>query len=75
MLPTVTWGLKFLVASLEGRSSGERIRVLSARAASVVVNCNTVVQSVNFSYRMEGVSENLKSLLTVFVALNPLLQY
>ena len=28
--PTVTWGSKFFVASLEGRSSGERIRVLSA---------------------------------------------
>ena len=27
--PTVTWGSKFLVASLEGRSSGQRIRVLS----------------------------------------------
>ncbi len=28
--PTVTWRSKFLVASLEGRSSGERIRVLIA---------------------------------------------
>ena len=28
--PTVTWGSKFFVASLEGRSSGERIHVLSA---------------------------------------------
>ncbi len=28
--PTVTWGSKFLVASLEGRSFGERIRDLSA---------------------------------------------
>ncbi len=75
--PTVTWGSKFHVASLEGRSSGERIRILSARAASVAVNCNTVVlyQSMNSSYRVEGASENLKYLLTVSVALNPLLQY
>ena len=49
--PTVTWGSKFLVASLEGRSSGERIRVLSARAASVAVNCNTVVSVSGGSFR------------------------
>ncbi len=46
--PTVTWGSKFLVASLEGRSSGERIRVLSTRAASVAVTCNTVVSVSEF---------------------------
>ncbi len=46
--PTVTWGSKFLVASLEGRSSGERIRVLSVRAVSVAVNCDTVVSVSEF---------------------------
>ncbi len=52
--PTVTWGSKFLVASLEGRSSGESIRVLSARAASVVVNCNTVVSVGEFQLQNGG---------------------
>ncbi len=52
--PTVTWGSKFLVASLEGRSSGERIRVLSARAASVAVNCNTVVSVGEFQLQSGG---------------------
>ncbi len=52
--PTVTWGSKFLVASLEGRSSGERIRVLSARAASVAVNCNTVVSVSQFQLQSGG---------------------
>ncbi len=52
--PTVTWGSKFLVASLEGRSSGELIRVLSARAASVTVNCNTVVSVSEFQLQSGG---------------------
>ncbi len=52
--PTVTWGSKFLVASLEGRSSGERIRVLSAQAASVAVNCNTVVSVSEFQLQSGG---------------------
>ena len=52
--PTVTWGSKFLVASLEGRSSGERIRVLSARAASVAVNCNTIVSVSEFQLQSGG---------------------
>ncbi len=52
--PTVTWGSKFLVASLEGRSSGERIRILSARAASVAVNCNTVVSVGEFQLQNGG---------------------
>ncbi len=52
--PTVTWGSKFLVASLEGRSSGERIRVLSARAAIVAVNCNTVVSVSQFQLQNGG---------------------
>ncbi len=52
--PTVTWGSKFHVASLEGRSSGERIRVLSARAASVAVNCNTVVSVSEFQLQSGG---------------------
>ena len=54
MPPTVTWGTKFLVASLEGRSSGERIRVLSARAASVAVNCNTNVSVGQFQLQSRG---------------------
>ena len=52
--PTVTWGSKFFVASLEGRSSGERIRVLSTRAASVAVNCNTVVSVSEFQLQSGG---------------------
>ncbi|XP_064407631.1 uncharacterized protein LOC135352375 isoform X3 [Halichondria panicea] len=52
--PTVTWGSKFLVASLDGRSSGERIRVLSARAASVAVNCNTNVSVSEFQLQSGG---------------------
>ena len=52
--PTVTWGSKFFVASLEGRSSGERIRVLSARAASVAVNCNTNVSVSEFQLQSGG---------------------
>ncbi len=52
--PTVTWGSTFLVASLEGRSSGELIRVLSARAASVAVNCNTVVSVSEFQLQNGG---------------------
>ncbi len=52
--PTVTWGSKFLVASLEGRSSGERIRILSAQAASIAVNCNTVVSVSEFLLQSGG---------------------
>ena len=52
--PTVTWGSKFLVASLDGRSSGERIRVLSARAASLAVNCNTDVSVSEFQLQSGG---------------------
>ena len=52
--PTVTWSSKFLVASLEGRFSGERIRVLSARAAGVAVNCNTVVSVSEFQLQSGG---------------------
>ena len=52
--PTVTWGSKFFVASLEGRSTGERIRVLSARAANVAVNCNTVVSVREFQLQSGG---------------------
>ena len=39
--PTASWGTKFLVASLLGRNSGERVRILSADASTVVVNCST----------------------------------
>ncbi len=50
----ILWGLKFFVAFLEGRSSGERIRVLSARAASVAVNCNTNVSVSEFQLLSGG---------------------
>ncbi len=36
------------------RSSGERIRILSARAASVAVNCNTVVSVNEFQLQSGG---------------------
>ena len=39
--PTATWGSRFLVASLLGRNSGERMRVISAQGANVTVNCNS----------------------------------
>ncbi|XP_064407438.1 uncharacterized protein LOC135352209 isoform X3 [Halichondria panicea] len=52
--PTVTWGSTFLVGSLEGRSTGERIRVLSARAANVAVNCNTNVSVGQFQLQGGG---------------------
>ena len=50
----IPWGSKFLVASLKGRSSGQRIRVLSARAASVAVNCNTIVSVSEFQLQSGG---------------------
>ena len=40
--PTSTWGSSFLVASLEGRRSGEIFRILAAKASTTVrVNCTT----------------------------------
>ncbi|XP_064385989.1 IgGFc-binding protein-like [Halichondria panicea] len=64
--PTVTWGSKFLVASLEGRYSGERIRVLSARAASVTVNCNTNVSVSEFQLQSGGRFREFELLIESF---------
>lgn len=50
--PTATWGSAFFVASLQGRNSGELIRVLAARDSTrVTVNCTTFdqIQSHNLS--------------------------
>ncbi len=63
--PTVTWGSKFLVASLEGRSSGERIRVLSARAATVAVNCVTGVLVSEFQLQTESGGSFREFVLTI----------
>ncbi len=51
---TATWGSKCFIASLDSRSTGERIRVLSAGAASVAVNCNTVVSVSEFQLQNGG---------------------
>ena len=67
--PTVTWGSKFLVASLEGRSSGERIRVLSARAASVAVNCNTNVSVSEFQLQSGGSYREFEILINSFCSI------
>ncbi len=53
VFPTVTWGSKLLVPSLEGRSSGERIHVLSAREHAIV-NCNTNVSVSEFQLQRGG---------------------
>ena len=67
--PTVTWGSKFFVASLEGRSSGERIRVLSARAASVAVNCNTNVSVSQFQLQSGGSYREFEILINSFCSI------
>ena len=67
--PTVTWGSKFLVASLKGRSSGERIRVLSARAASVAVNCNTNVSVSEFQLQSGGSYREFEILINSFCSI------
>ncbi len=67
--PTVTWGSKFLVASLEGRFSGERIRVLSARAATVSVNCNTVVSVSEFQLQSGGSFREFEILINSFCSI------
>ncbi|XP_064395009.1 uncharacterized protein LOC135342233 isoform X2 [Halichondria panicea] len=67
--PTVTWGSKFFVASLEGRSSGERIRVLSARAASVAVNCNTNVSVSEFQLQSGGSYREFEILINSFCSI------
>ena len=53
--PTSTWGNRFLIASLLGRNSGERIRVLASTQNSVVtVNCNRDERRSTFNLRSAG---------------------
>ncbi len=52
--PTVTWGSKFFVGSLNGRRSNELIRVLSARNATVTVTCNRAVSVSMFQLTSGG---------------------
>ena len=40
--PTATWGTRFLVASLLGRESGERIRFITSQGATITLNCTTM---------------------------------
>lgn len=50
--PTSTWGSSFFMASLQGRNSGELIRMLAARGSTgVTVNCTTYseVESYNLT--------------------------
>ena len=44
--PTITWGTKFLTASLAGRSSGDLYRFVASQASTTVtVNCNTLTNT------------------------------
>ena len=47
--PTATWGSRFLVASLLGRDSGERFRVVSSQGATVTVKCSTSDTPTSYS--------------------------
>ena len=52
--PTVTWGTRFLVASLLGRESGERIRVISSRGATFTLNCTSFSNPRDYSLPNPG---------------------
>ena len=53
--PTVTWGTKFLSASLAGRSSGDLYRILAAQASTTVtVRCNTFDSFVTYNLDQPG---------------------
>ena len=53
--PTVTWGTKFLSASLAGRSSGDLYRILAAKASTTVtVRCNTFDSFVTYNLDQPG---------------------
>ena len=52
--PTVTWGSRFLIASLLGRESGERIRVISSRGAIFTLNCSSFTSPINYSLPSPG---------------------
>ena len=43
--PTVTWGSRFLIASLLGRESGERIRIISSQGATITINCTATTNN------------------------------
>ncbi len=58
--PTVTWGSKFFVGSLNGRSSNELIRMLSARNATVTVTCSNTVVLVSVFQLMSGGHETFE---------------
>ena len=52
--PTATWGSRFMVASLLGRNTGERIRVISSEGATVTLNCNSFTSPVNYTLANPG---------------------
>ena len=53
--PTSTWGTSFFLANLEGRRSGEVIRIIAAEASATVrVNCTTFSQVQVFSLSAAG---------------------
>ena len=52
--PTATWGSRFLVASLLGRNSGERYRIISSQGATVTVKCSTSTTPTTYSLPSAG---------------------
>ena len=53
--PTVTWGTKFLTASLAGRSSGDLYRMVASQASTTVtVNCNTFTNTQRYNLVQPG---------------------
>ena len=52
--PTATWGTRFLIASLLGRNSGERVRVISSQGATFRFNCNSFTNPVEYSLPNPG---------------------
>ena len=53
--PTSTWGTSFYAASLLGRSSGELIRILSAKdSTTITVNCSTFSQVQVYNLSVAG---------------------
>ena len=53
--PTSTWGTSFFIASLEGRMSGEIIRIIAAwNSTTISVNCTTFSQVEVYSLLVAG---------------------
>ena len=52
--PTATWETRFLIASLLGRQSGERIRVISSRGATFTLNCTSFTSPRDYSLLSPG---------------------